>query len=226
MSKHRASFNTFFSAMGLGLAAFGAYWKLIRPWHLTWGAAGDETQRGFPGDELLPDAKMLATHAITIAAPPSKVWPWLAQIGQGRGGFYSYDWIENLMGLDIHNTSQILSEYQDIKVGDIVPLSPDGFGIPVALLEPEQALVLRGDTRLDPNAIPGMAAGDYFAATWAFYLQPLPGDKTRLVERWKADWSPTLKNTIMMRLFLEPGAFLMERKMLLGIQERAEASLR
>lgn len=224
MPKQRSNFTTFISAVGLGAAAFTAYWKLIRPWHLRWGAAEDETQRSFPGDEFLPEAKMVATHAITIEAPPQKVWPWLAQIGQGRGGFYSYDWIENLMGLDIHTADQILPEHQDIKVGDSVPLSPDGFGIPVALLEPERALVLRGDTRLDPDAIPGMAAGDYFAATWAFYLEPLPGNRTRLVERWKADWNPTLKNAIFMRLFMEPGAFLMERKMLLGIKQRAEAS--
>jgi hypothetical protein len=224
MSKTRSSNLIFLSAVGLGAAAFTAYWKWVRPWHLHWGAARDEAQRSYPGDQFLPQAKMVATHAITIEAPPQKVWPWLAQIGQGRGGFYSYDWIENMMGLDIHTADKILPEHQNIKIGDIVPLSPDGFGIPVALLEPEKHLVLRGDTRLDPGAIPGLAAGDYFAATWAFYLEPLHGDRTRLIERWKADWSPTLKNAIFMRLFLEPGSFLMERKMLLGIKQRAEAS--
>jgi hypothetical protein len=192
---------------------------------MRWGAGKDETRRIFPGDELLPEAKMVATHAITIDAAPQKVWPWLVQIGQGRGGFYSYAWIENMMGLEIHTSYQVLPEYQNIKVGDMVPLSADGFGIPVALLDPEQILVLRGDTRLDPEAIPGTAAGEYFALTWAFYLEPLSGNRTRLVERWKADWSPTLKNAILMRLFLEPGAFLMERKMLLGIKQRVEASI-
>jgi hypothetical protein len=223
MTKHRSKNAIFISAVGLGAAAFTTYWKLVRPWHLHWGAAQDEAQRSYPGDEFLPEAKMVAIHAITIEAPPQLVWPWLAQIGQGRGGFYSYDWIENIMGLDIHNVDQILPEHQNLKVGDLIPLSPDGFGIPVALLEPEQALVLRGDTRLDPEAIPGMAPGDYFAATWAFYLESQPGNRTRLIERWKADWSPSLKNTIFMRLFMEPGAFLMERKMLLGIKQRAEA---
>jgi len=224
VSRQRSRVSIFFAAAGLGAAAFHAYWKYLRPWHLCWGATAGETQRSYPGDELLPGAKMEATHAITIAAPPQKVWPWLVQIGQGRGGFYSYDWIENLMGLDIHTANQILPEHQELKTGDLVPLSSDGFGIPVTLLEPEQVLVLRGDTRLDPDAIPSMAPGDYFAATWAFYLQPLPENRTRLVERWKADWNPSLKNAFFMRLFLEPGAFLMERKMLLGIQQRAEAT--
>ena len=224
MSRKRSRISPFFAAAGLGVAALGAYWKYLRPWHLRWGATADESQRVFPGDELLSGAKMEATHAITIAAPPQKVWPWLVQIGQGRGGFYSYDWIENLMGLDIQTADQILPEHQQLKVGDLVPLSPDGFGFPVALLEPGQALVLRGDTRLDPEAIPGMAPGNYFASTWGFYLEPLPDNQTRLIERWKSDWSPTLKSTILMHLFLEPGAFLMERKMLLGIQQRAETA--
>lgn len=226
MSRKSSRISPFFAFAGFGAAAFTAYWKYLRPWHLRWGATSDETQHTFPGDELLPGAKMEATHAVTIAAPPQQVWPWLVQIGQGRGGFYSYDWIENLMGLDIHTTNQILPEHQQLKVGDLVPLSPDGFGIPVTLLEPEQALVLRGDTRLDPDAIPGMAPGDYFAATWAFYLESLPHNQTRLIERWKADWNPSLRNTIFMRLFLEPGAFLMERRMLRGIQKRAEAAAR
>jgi hypothetical protein len=223
MTKHRSRNTIFISAVGLGAAAFTTYWKLVRPWHLHWGAARDEAQRSYPGDEFLPEAKMVATHAITIEAPPNKVWPWLAQIGQGRGGFYSYDWIENMMGLDIHTADQILPEYQNIQVGDIVPLAPNGFGFPVALVEPQRFLVLRGDTRLDSGAIPGMASGEYFGSTWGFYLEPLPENKTRLVERWKADWSPTLKNAFFMRLFMEPGAFLMERRMLLGIKQRAEA---
>ena len=103
----------FTGILGLLLAAVGAiasYVLLIRPWHLRWGSSDEETEMKLPGDDLVQEAKLQATHAVTILAPPSQVWPWLIQIGQGRGGFYSYDWIENMMGLDIHNADNILPE--------------------------------------------------------------------------------------------------------------------
>ncbi|CAG0945334.1 hypothetical protein ANRL1_02272 [Anaerolineae bacterium] len=205
------------------MGALAAYVYIWRPRHLRWGATDEEIVRVLPGDELVPNPKLNATHALTIHAPASAVWQWLVQIGQGRGGFYSYDFIENAMGLDIHNAERILPEFQNLNVGDNIPLSPDGFGIPVAILEPHRALVLRGDTRLDPSAIPTMKPGDYFAVTWGWYLDAIDANTTRLVERWRADWNPSWQQNLFMRAFLEPGAFLMERKMLLGIKERAEA---
>lgn len=203
-------------------AGVTAYVKIARPWFLHWGSTDEEVTRALPGDDLLPTAKINATHAVTVDAPPEQVWPWLIQIGQGRGGFYSYDWIENAMGLDIHNTDHILPEYQTLQVGDKIPLAPDGFGIPVAILEPERTLVLHGDTRTGGTGTPPMKPGEHLAVSWGFYLEPLPEGKTRLIERWKADWTPTLTNNVFYRAFLEPGAFVMEHKMLLGIKERAE----
>lgn len=206
-----------------GAAAAAAYSFVARPWHLRWGASDEETRRTLPGDEWIPSPQLNATHAVTIHASPEQVWPWLAQLGQGRGGFYSYEWIENLMGLDIHNTNQLLPEHQDLQAGDQIPLSADGFSIPVAVCEPGKALVMRGDTRQDPGAIPTMNPGDFFAVTWGVYLFPGPNQSTRLVERWRADWNASAQNWLFMHIFLEPGAFLMERKMLLGIKQRAEA---
>ena len=220
MSKVRA-LTIFASVFGVG--ALAAYKFIARPRMLRWGATDEEIARAYPGDELVPNPKLNATHALTIYAPVSAVWQWLVQIGQGRGGFYSYDFIENAMGLDIHNADRILPEFQNLNVGDKIPLSPDGFGIPVAILEPRRALVLRGDTRLDPAAIPTMKPGDYFAVSWGWHLDEIDGNTTRLVERWRADWNPSWQQNLFMRAFLEPGAFLMERKMLLGIKERAEA---
>ncbi len=208
--------------LALGSAAMAAYVQHVRPWMLRWGATDDEILRALPGDDLVPYPKLNATHAITIDAPVTEVWPWLVQIGQGRGGFYSYDWLENAMGLEIHNADRILPEFQDLKVGDKVPLSPDGFGIPVAILKPCRALVLHGDSRLDPNAIPELRPGDFVSASWGWLLEQVDERRTRLVERWRADWNPSPQNTVFMRALLEPGAFLMERKMLLGIKERAE----
>ena len=203
-------------------AGVAAYLKFARPWILHWGATDEETARSLPGDDLVPTAKINATHAVTIDAPSASVWPWLVQIGQGRGGFYSYDWVENTMGLDIHNTDRILPEHQTLQVGDKIPLASDGFGVPVAILNPERALVLHGDTRTGGEGTPPVKPGEFLAVSWGFYLNPLPDGKTRLIERWKTDWTPTLPNNVFYRAFLEPGAFVMERKMLLGIKERAE----
>jgi hypothetical protein len=223
MPKWSSFSKTLGVSAGIGMVGWAAYRYWIRPWHRSWGSTVEEFQRSFPGDDLIPNAKLEATHSITIQAAVSKVWPWLAQIGQGRGGFYSYDWIENLMGLDIRSSDQILPEFQDIQVGEKIPLAPDGFGFPVALVKPERLLVLFGDTRLDPETIPTSAPGEYFAATWGFYLSPMDENTTRLIERFRADWNPSLKSWFFMRVFLEPGAFIMERKMLQGIKQRAEA---
>jgi hypothetical protein len=209
-------------AAGLAAAA-SAYWFLARPWHLRWGATALEVARALPGDELVPHAKISSTHAITIQATPAEVWPWLVQLGQGRGGFYSYDWIEDAMGLEIHSADRILPKYQELKVGDTIPLAPDAFGLRVAILETEHTMVLYGDTRLPgTDAMPPLKPGEFLAASWGFYLFRQADDTTRLVERWRADYTSTVMNTAFYRAFLEPGAFLMQRKMLLGIKARAE----
>ncbi len=201
------------------------YLMVIRPWHLKWGTRADEAQRSLPGDELVPKPQINATHAITIAAPIEQVWPWIAQIGQGRGGFYSYDFIENLMGLDIHTADRILSEYQHLKVGDLIPLAADGFGVPVTILEPPHILVVHGDTRTGTDG-PPMRPGDYLNVSWGWYLTQIDDHTTRFIERWRAEWGPGLLNQIIYWVFLEPGAFIMERKMLLGIKQRAERLVR
>jgi hypothetical protein len=223
MSKRSSGAALILAGVGAGAAAVAGYAWVIRPWTLRWGATNEEVGMALPGDDLIEFPKLGSTHAITIQARPGEVWPWLAQLGQGRGGFYSYDWIENAMGLDIHNADRLLPEYQDIAVGDIVPLAQDGFGLPVAFVEPEQTLVLHGDTRQPggPIQIP-LKPGDYLAASWGFHLFERVDGATRLVVRFRADWASSVRNAIFYRGFLEPGAFLMGRKMLLGIKQRAE----
>lgn len=226
MSKNKVLLATLGGLVVAGAAAVSAYILTIRPWHLRWGSTDDEVEGPLPGDDLIPDAKLTATHAITINASPAEIWPWLIQIGQGRGGFYSYDWIENAMGLDIHTANQILPEYQDLKVGDLIPLSEDEFGFPVAILEPQKSLVLHGDTRVSgPESAPIMKEGDYMATVWGFHLTPQEDGSTRLVERIHIDWNESPLNTVFYRVFLEPGSFIMEQKMLRGIKERAENNL-
>lgn len=161
-----------------------------------------------PGDELIAEPTLVSTRGVTIATPPEGVWPWLAQLGQGRGGFYSYDWIENLIGLDIHSADRILDEHQRLKVGDRVALAPDGSGLDVERLEAGRLLILR-----EPSG----------AWTWTFLLEALDGGSRLLVRnRWT-----TSEGSFGFRLYMtliDPAAAIMERGMLLGIKERSEAT--
>ncbi|MDQ3862665.1 MAG: hypothetical protein M3317_04045, partial [Actinomycetota bacterium] len=130
-----------------------AYAFFIRPWHLRWGATGEETEKPLPGDDLVPDPAIESTRAITINVPEAEVWPWVMQLGQSRGGLYSYDFLENLAGLDIHSVDGIVEELQDLEAGDLVRLAPERFGpeagFRVVGLDPPRALLLHQPT--DPD---------------------------------------------------------------------------
>ncbi|HEX9422938.1 MAG TPA: hypothetical protein VF899_06820 [Pyrinomonadaceae bacterium] len=189
-----------------GLAAMSAYAFLIRPWHLRWGATDEEVNMPLPGDEFVGDPKLNATHAITINAPAADVWPWLVQLGQRRGGFYSYSWLENLVGCDMHNANRIVPEWQDLKVGDEVWLHPKAPPLRVLAIEAGRAIVLE--------------------KCWSFVLHPIDENTTRLIIRGRGEFNPDFKNgllnLLLWRGIFEPAHFIMERKMLLGIKQRAE----
>jgi hypothetical protein len=165
----------------------------------------------------VPQPKQEATRAITIQAPVSDVWPWLVQLGQGRGGLYSYDWLENLIGCDIHNADRIMPEFQRLQVGDPVRLGPEGYPFyTVAAIEPERALILHA-------ASPEISGHN---ESWIFYLEPIDENSTRLIIRSRRKYEPTLANFVIWQVITEPAHFIMERKMLLGIKQRAEAAAR
>ena len=189
---------------GLGAVAYPLLW---RERCLTWGARLDEVAREMAGDSLLPAAPVVTTRAITVAAPPSAIWPWLVQMGPDRGGAYTYDWIENLFGLHMHSADEVIPELQDLAVGDSFPLGKK-LRMRVAVLDAESAMVFQSDDG---------------AWIWSFGLYPEGGDLTRLVSRNRIDdprTGPVSK--AIFRYFMEPGSLVMERKMLLGIKERAE----
>ena len=192
-----------------GAGALAAYVLAVRPWHVRWGATDEEVGERLPGDELVPHSNVEATHAITVDAPVAEVWPWLVQIGQDKGGFYSYAWLENLVGCRLRNADRILPEYQQLQVGDAVRLHPQAPPLPVLICEPPRALVL--GSNMDT---PG---------TWGFYLKELDGGRTRLVIRGRGEWAPGLLNWLLAHAVFEPAHFIMERKMLLGIKSRAES---
>jgi hypothetical protein len=179
------------------------YRKFLRQRILTWGATAEEASARLPGDELLEDADGVATRAITIEGPRSAVWPWIAQIGPSpRGGAYTYDWIENLLGLNMHSADRVLPDYQHPQVGE-------GFGfgtnkMSFQIVEPEHVLVMQS------------ADGNW---VWTLVLEE-QDRRTRLISRNRFRL-PKLKDKFGM-IPMEPGSLIMERKMLYGIKQRAE----
>jgi hypothetical protein len=152
-----------------------AYLLVARPRQLGWGATERESRDSLSGDDLLAHANLTATRAITIRASADRIWPWIAQLGQGRGGFYSYDWLENLVGCDIHSADRIVLEWQDVAVGDEVRLAPE-VALVVASVQPGRSLVLRGGIPLGSAAPP-------YDFTWAFALRDAPDGTTRVLVR-------------------------------------------
>jgi hypothetical protein len=184
----------------VGAALF--YRRFLRDRVLTWGATVEEESAALPGDELLPDPDGVSTRAIHIDAPPAAVWPWLAQMGPApRGGAYTYDWIENLLGLDMHSVDRVLPEFQDPQPGESISFGANTMRLRV--VDPGRALAWLTD---DGNWL------------WAFVLREQGG--TRLISR-NSFRLPTLSSRIGMAA-IEPGSLLMERRMLRGIKQRAE----
>ena len=181
------------------VAVLGVYRLWVQPWQHRWGATDEEVHRAMPGDDLIPGAAS-TTRAIAIAAPPEQVWPWLVQIGYGRAGWYSYDWIDND---GRPSADRILPELQQLGVGDRILMLPE-MGPPVLESQPNRYFV----------------AGDQEGPTWCLALYPTPGG-CRLVSRCRAAWHMTLANAFWI-LISDPGPFIMERRMLKGIKARAE----
>ena len=176
-----------------------------------WGATSEEAVRRLPGDEQLEVPDLVTTRAISIAAPASAVWPWLVQMGPGRAGAYTYDWIENLWGLDMHSADRIVEELQHVELGDAWTLGAKGPTLRLVVLDPGHAMVLASD---DGHWV------------WAFVLVE-DATGTRLLSRNRiVSPSPSRLARAAYAGVMVPASLVMERKMLLGIQQRAEGLAR
>lgn len=190
-----------------------------------WGITEEERQRDYPGDELVKNVKGEYLHALTINASAADIWKWLIQIGQDRGGFYSYELLENMIGCKIRTADKIIPEYQHLEVGDSVPMHPSmGSPYVVVKIEPERYLVLlqKADTATAKNLeINDDLPEKYVNMSWLFYLEERDDGTTRLISRSRNDWNDSPGNTIFYGIFGVP-TMEMDRKMLKGIKERAE----
>jgi hypothetical protein len=196
------------------LAAAALYRPLIRPWHLRWGATDAEVRLPLAGDEIVASGALQSTRAIDVHAPAARVWPWLLQLGQGRGGLFSYDALENLVGCNIHTLDWIDPALQSLAAGDTLRIGQQE-GLPtyqVALLEPGRALVLRA---VDP------ATGQLTQATWGFYLIETSPTHTRLIIRHRDQPAQGAATRVINAVF-EPISFVMERRMLYGLKAHGE----
>jgi hypothetical protein len=192
--------------------------RLIRPWYLNWGATAEEIARPMPLDDRIVDPGLVTTRAITIRARPEQVWPWIVQIGEPpRAGFYSYTWIERMQGLKITNSARILPDYQTLKTGDSLDQAGN---MRVLGIEPGQYVALGPPPECD-----------WLQSTWVLALYPLGTESTRLIARLRGRLSVrgmlrALPPTVWPFWFLiEPGVFVMERKMMLEIKRLAEQSV-
>ena len=198
----------------MGAATLGGYVFVVRPWFMHWGATTAEVCKALPGDSLVPRPKHCDTHAITIHAPVAEVWPWLVQIGQDKGGFYSYAWLENLAGCRLQNADRIIAEYQTLQAGDPVRLHPAALPLTAVIVDPCRCLVLMNE--VDPTISP------VFGGTWGFYADKVDTVTTRLLTRSRWNWNAGLLAWFGYRCLLEPAHFIMERKMLLTLKACTE----
>jgi hypothetical protein len=184
----------------IAVAVIGTYLQVLGPWQRRWGATDYEVRRAMPGDGLLRPGAPSTTRAITIDAPPEEVFPWLLQIGYGRGGWYSYDWIDNDGKPSVERIDPAL---QLLAVGERIEMLP-GMGPVVHEIVPDRYIVSRGETD-----------------SWCLLVEPTPDGRTRLISRWRQDW-PRTAGTYLWLVLADPGAFVMERKMLRRIRDLAE----
>ncbi|MFI5262562.1 MAG: hypothetical protein ACHQZR_08425 [Candidatus Limnocylindrales bacterium] len=236
-----------FLGAALGASSVAAWGLAVRPWWRSWGVVPAEAERPLPGDDLVADPSVTETRAITIDAPPETVWPWLAQMGYGRAGWYSYDQLD----MDGHSSDYIDARWQALDVGTVLATHPGG-GFVVRVLEPGRALGLYIDTELATEQAAAAKAANTgletapanvrrtggmlasatppdFKVSWTFVLEPTDAGSTRLIERIRGTFvvpdRPTVRGRDPMQMawpLMGFGVFVMMRKQLLGIKARVE----
>lgn len=218
MAPHPA--RTVFALLGAFAALMTGFSLLVRPWYLEWGATTAETRKVLPGDEIIPGAARQETRAITIRAPMARVWPWLAQIGQDRGGFYSYDLLENMVGCEMPVFDAVRPEHQEWQIGDKLWMYPENRagGLGYATLQVQLPGRALGFGTRTIGASPGGAED----GSWSFVLEPAGDSATRLLIRGRGAGGRSLLGTAFDKAIFEPIHFVMERRMMIGLKQLSE----
>jgi hypothetical protein len=210
-------------SLALLAGSAAAYALLVRPRLLRWGASTEEVRQSFPGAGIVPDGRRVATMAVTIDAPPSRVWPWLLQMGCDRAGWYSWDRLDNG---GVPSAERLHPEWQDVAVGDRLASTPSGRAwFQVAALEPERFLGLRAAIDLGsgrPFDPAGARPRAYVDSLWGFRLTEAPPGRTRLVVSSYAAARPRLVQVLADRLFWEPAHWIMQARQFANLKRRAE----
>jgi hypothetical protein len=202
--------------------AGAAYAAVMRPRLVRWGATDEDVRRPYPGADLIPGATRSATMAVTIDAPPSRLWPWLVQMSVDRAGWYSWDRLDNF---GRRSAERVHPEWQEISIGDRLAAKPDGSEWwEVAALEPERFLCLRMslDLRGRPFDPQGAPPRFYTDSTWGFLLEELPGRRTRLVVSGYWSLRPRWLQAIISFVFLEPSHWIMQTRQFANLKRRVE----
>ncbi len=196
------------------------YTRFVEPWSRNWGATVEETQWTLPGDEIVAAPTAQTTRAITIAAPIERVWVWLAQLGQDRGGFYSFDLLENLVGAQMPTADVLRPEWQRWEIDDRLWMYPSdkAGGVGYATLR----TLIPGRALAFATFRPGLTPPSKIEGSWAFVLQPIDAGHTRLLVRGRTTPAQTASVRGFERVVFSPMHFVMERRMMLGLQALAE----
>ena len=207
-------------AVGI-LGAVAAAYGFVQWQGRTWGSTRAERRSAMPCDDLVPRPQLCVTHAITVPGPAEKVWPWLVQVGWGRGGWYTPRWVDLLLfPANGPSADRILPDHQHLAVGDLVPDGPPEAQCSFTVVDvvPGQQLVLASTSHLPLSwRLRGLAGVEW---TWSFALRPVDdGAGTRLLFRWRANTTPWWL-TVLAHAVIVPADYLMSRAMLRGIRSR------
>lgn len=226
MSRHGSFVGCIGRTVGFTVALGATYFGVVRPWHTNWGATEEEIAMALPGDDLIPDPQYVSNHAVTIDAPIADVWPWLAQIGYGRAGWYSYDGLHRAMGVagsvddPQRSATRIIPELQDLHVGDHIRFQPSEEPSFVVIAVGAPHTMLLGSGRDGFEVSPEMGG-----LTWAWVLREVDAHTTRFIVRSRNIYSSNPVVRALFRVVIDPGGFLMERRTMLNIKARAEGRL-
>ena len=206
------------AATGVAIIGGALLTPFLRRRRSRWGLSAAEAVARFPGDELVPRPRWSWTHAVEVDASAAAAWPWLAQLGADRGGFYSYEGLENLAGCRLENAETIHPEWE-LRVGDRLVVHPDMPGLPIVAAEPGSYFVAHAAAHEEARA----QGEPWVAASWLLLVEPLGVHRCRVVSRYRVATSADARTRLAFGATLvEPMGFAMDRRMLLGIKDRAE----